>query len=160
MRASPQSSDLFRRIYTFGGIAFAIKILPLTSVKLQDAEFTLAQKAVGIGMLAVLTGLLTVAAALSLWRDLIRERNASILNAESDSGDAVAVINREALPADDRIAMDSSLYMIISAIVFILESVVPILFGIFIVLINWGDIWEFIGYAWMVIVTEVFSWRA
>lgn len=144
---SSQFTQLSNRIYTFGFLAFALKILPIKSVKFQDAELTFDQKSAVIGLLALLALLLTIAAAVCLARDSVQAAQARHLEDSGDSGEGLEELKHAKDGSEGTFERLSSWYLGLSAVVLFIQSVIPILFGTFISIVTLADLYHFLQYS-------------
>lgn len=127
LAVSDQSQRISGRLYAFGILASATKILDLKSITIANAEAPIEEPSKLIGLLAFLTLSMTLALAPCLARDFLSQR----------IDDALDEPSPEFFPPDEskmnssrvRAAEDTALYMALDGLSTALEAVIPIIFG-------------------------------
>ena len=131
IKLSEEFKSLTSKVYTFGLLAFAAKFLPVTKVSAAGMELEISDRAMLVGLLAILCISITTAALFCLARDIVTTWRAEL----EENGEArLKFPNALDLPVTPKsLISDSSkhfsLFFALSWIVFAMEGVIALLFG-------------------------------
>lgn len=139
---SQQFHSTASKVYAFSGIALFLKVVPIETVSVAGATVKITEISVAIGAVATLSLYLILLLIVFTTRDNIRQ------NIEDRIG--LSDVMSKPIPDDSDILSDSKTqskydrFIFISRIGVILESVFPVLFGIFVVALCLNDILKFL----------------
>lgn len=148
---SDQFSIVSARLFTFGGIAFCLKILPLKAITVTDVTLELEHREVAVGLLSTLALFLCFSAVTILIRDYSQQR----IRDEME-----AVIGATKTPSENKgsttLLRSISLYNIFSVSSLVVNALFPIVFGLFVFILCFYDVGTFYNHAYGVVVSEFF----
>jgi len=139
----PESSEDFRRLserlFTFSGITFALKVIPVKEVAFSEVRLELNDKPLAVGVLAILVAYLCMT-CLSLYvRDWMRSVSARARDRPIAMASAPARADVIASPASAGYIQPLAILDVVSGM---LQDVFPLIFGAVVVASCWHEVFR------------------
>lgn len=147
MTYSEEYRRSFNRLLTFSGIAFSLKIIPLEAITISDVTITMASRPVAIGLICFFIIYLLLNYVVLLIRDFGHQR---VLDSDifhrTGANDEVNLLSP---PTTESQVADRNLFF--ARLHIALDSVLPALFAVSVVMLCRGELLTFFEHLWAVI---------
>lgn len=135
------------QLLTFSGVAFSLKVIPLQAITISDVNITLESRPVAIGLIAFFVLYLLLNYAVIALRDVGRQRlrDRDAFQRDADSAKSVDLT----APSSPASAV-SDWTLFLGQLHVGLESILPALFSVFVIVLCRSELLIFFSHVWAV----------